>query len=153
MGTGKIEFSFGGFDFKGEGDEQWVSKQLLLVLDKVPELLKHVPAASKPGFNGGDKTPQENPGVVGTLAKFLNDHTATKSQNKKFLATAAWLTLKGSSRLTTADVTGALRNHHQTKINNPSETLNQNASKGYCQKESKQFFVTPEGFEYLGIER
>jgi predicted transcriptional regulator len=71
---------------------------------------------------------------------------------KKFLATSAFLQINGKNRLTTSDITKALKEANQTKIGNPSEYLNQNVKKGHCEKDgSKDFFVTSHGFEYLGI--
>ena len=73
-------------------------------------------------------------------------------QNEKFLAAAIWVEAKsGKNRLKTADVSSALKNANQTKINNPSETLNQNVTKGFCEKEGKDFFVTQEGRDHLGV--
>ena len=36
------------------------------------------------------------------------------------------------------------------KLSNPSDSLNSNVGKGYCEKDGKHFFVTPEGRQSLG---
>jgi len=47
--------------------------------------------------------------------------------------------------LTTGDVSKALKDSNQSRLGNPSQCLNDNVSKGYCEKDGKQFFVTQEG--------
>jgi hypothetical protein len=69
---------------------------------------------------------------------------------RKFLATACWLTAKGTERLTTGDITKALSDNRQGKLTNAAECLNNNVTKGFCEKEGKQFYVTEEGFTSLG---
>ncbi len=66
------------------------------------------------------------------------------------MATAVWCESKGKNRLKTNDVTAALRNANQAKLNNAADCLNQNVSKGYCEKEGKEFYVTQEGKDKLG---
>ena len=80
-----------------------------------------------------------------TLPAFLQEKNATTKQVKKFLATAVWLEAKGQSRLTTSDVTKALNDANQKRLGNPTDCLNQNVTKGYCEKDGKQFFVTDDG--------
>lgn len=45
----------------------------------------------------------------------------------------------------TSDVTKALKDSNQTRLGNPSDSLNQNVTKGYCEKDGKEFYVTEEG--------
>ena len=73
----------------------------------------------------------------------------SSSQTDKFLATALWLTNKGQINLKTGDVTKALRDSQQSRIGNPSDILNKNIRKGYCEKVNDGFFVTQEGKDYL----
>lgn len=80
-----------------------------------------------------------------TLAVFLKEKNATRNQVKKCLATAIWLEAKGKQRMTTSDVTKALKDSNQARLGNASDCLNQNVSKGYCEKDGKEFFVTDEG--------
>jgi hypothetical protein len=63
----------------------------------------------------------------------------------KFLATAIWLDAKGKSKMTTTDVTTALKDAHQGRLGNASECLTQNVRKGLCEKHGKEFFVTEDG--------
>ena len=67
------------------------------------------------------------------------------------MATAAWLEAKGQNRLATKDISSALKNASQSRLANASDALAKNVGKGYCEKEGKQFFVTQEGKEHLGL--
>jgi hypothetical protein len=71
---------------------------------------------------------------------------------RKFLATAVWLhDSRNMDRLTTGDVTKALSANRQGKLTNPSDCLNGNVKRGFCEKDGKkQFFVTDEGRTNLG---
>lgn len=80
-----------------------------------------------------------------TLSTFLKEKNVTSNQVKKFLATAIWLEAKGKQRMTTGDVTKALKDSSQTRLGNPSDSLNQNVTKGFCEKDGKEFYVTEEG--------
>jgi hypothetical protein len=157
MSDSKIHFKIGTLEFTGEGDSEWVSIQLDKILNKVPDLLKVVPLDKPKDSNVlVDKESKQN-GLTKivkstNLSVFLREKNASTNQVKKFLATSAFLQLNGKNRLTTSDITKALKEANQTKIGNPSEYLNQNVKKGYCEKDgSKNFFVTSHGFEELGI--
>ncbi|MBS0154490.1 MAG: hypothetical protein JSS38_07840 [Nitrospira sp.] len=88
----------------------------------------------------------KDPAIAGkTLRAFLEEKGATKNQVKKFLATAVWLEAKGKNRMQTGDVSKALREASQPRLSNAAQCLNQNAKKGYCEKDGGQFFVTDDG--------
>ncbi|WP_299049191.1 hypothetical protein [uncultured Tateyamaria sp.] len=148
---GKIEVSIGRMKFAGEGTQDWLSDQLekiLNTLEKQPAFADEVAeetssAVQQVGNQAGKQ-------AVGSLANYLKSKNAASVQTKKFLATAGWLMKKGKTLVSTSDVTKALRENHQTKLGNPSESLNQNVSKGFCEKSGKEFFLTPEGWEELG---
>jgi hypothetical protein len=147
MSESKIEIKIGQITFSGEGEQDWVAKQLDKILAQAEKLLSLAPA---PGEGGGDdaghKPMGKDPTIADkTLPAFLQEKSATTKQVKKFLATAVWLEAKGHGRLTTGDVAKALNDAHQKRLGNPAECLNQNVSKGYCEKDNKQFFVTDEG--------
>ncbi len=78
-----------------------------------------------------------------SLAKFLDQKNAAKKQVERFLATAEWLTIRGTAKMSTGDVTKALKDSHLPRLANPSDCLNKNVSKGYCEKDGRKFFVTP----------
>jgi len=86
-----------------------------------------------------------------TLVAFLKSKDALSNNNKKFLATAIWLESKGNSRIKTSEVSAVLKDAKQTKLGNPAECLNQNVSKGFCQKDGQSFFVTEDGRNSLGL--
>jgi hypothetical protein len=150
-GSAKIEFKLGGIDFSGEGEEKWVASQLDKILERAPELLTNASAPADEDLKqdaGGGGAPPGEQNV--TLAKFLQQKTAGSSQVRRFLATAEWLTIRGNKRPTTSDVSKALKDNHQNRLANPADCLNKNVSKGYCEKDGKKFFVTPEGRKSLG---
>jgi hypothetical protein len=66
------------------------------------------------------------------------------------LATADWIRLKGEKNLKTSLVTKALQQNHQSKLSNPADSLSQNVAKGFCEKTTDGFFITPEGLKALG---
>lgn len=145
MGEAKVFIKVGGFEFSGEGDQEWVAKQLDKILAKADELTNLSPPVRE--------APAENHKPMGidagiakkALRAFLSEKGATKNQIKKFLVTAIWLEAKGKARLSTGDISKALKDANQSKLSNPSECLKQNVSKGYCEKDDKEFFVTVEG--------
>lgn len=148
----RIKISIGSISFEAEGDQKWVGEQLDKLYVKAKELAAIGPAPSVPSVEGGDGHHPMKPDadIAGkTLATFLKEKNATSKQVLKFLATAVWLESKGKNRMTTADVTKALRDSNQSKLNNPADCLGQNVKKGYCEKEGNQFFVTSEGKESL----
>ena len=83
------------------------------------------------------------------MATFLKEKGATTKQVLKFLATAVWIESKGKQRLSTGDITKALKDSNQSKLGNPAECLNQNVKKGFCEKDGSEFFVTTEGKDSL----
>lgn len=147
MAEAKIEIKIGQIQFSGEGEQDWVAKQLdkiIIQAEKLVQLASKVeadqPSSTEQRITSEDKT------IAGkTLPAFLSEKQATKTQVKKFLATAIWLDAKGQKRLQTGDVRKALKESSQTPLSNPSQCLNKNLSKGYCAKDGKQFFVTDDG--------
>ena len=147
MADAKIHFKLGGIEFEGEGEKDWIAQQLDKILEKAPKLVALAPAGGTGGGSGGGRTPMgPDPQIAAkTLAVFLKEKSATRNQVKKCLATAIWLEAKGKQRMTTSDVTKALKDSNQARLGNTSDCLNQNVSKGYCEKDGKEFFVTDEG--------
>jgi hypothetical protein len=150
MGDAKINFSIGGISFSGEGEEAWLTNQLDKIIQKAPELIKLVPSPSGTtegtvSIASSEATKQDAAIAVQTLPNFLKSKNAAKNQPQKFLATAIWLHAKGSNRLSTGDVTKGLKESNQARLGNPSDCLAQNITKGYIERDGKQFFVTNEG--------
>lgn len=152
MAEAKIEIKVGSFSFTGEGTEKWLSDELDKLLARIPELVEIAPAESGDGGDSAGAAPKaKKNGRLGTLATFLRDKSATDNQVKKFLATAVWLhDTTGKDRLTTGEVKAALKKANQTKINNPSDALNQNVGKGHAEKDGGSFFVTDPGRTSFG---
>lgn len=145
MADAKIQFKLGAIEFTGEGEKDWIAQQLDKILEKAPNLvaLASVKAA---GGGGGHNPMGPDPQIAEkTLSTFLKEKNVTSNQVKKFLATAIWLEAKGKQRMTTSNVTKALKDSNQTRLGNPSDSLNQNVTKGYCEKDGKEFYVTEEG--------
>lgn len=149
MADSKIQIKIGVVEFSGEGDQNWLASQLDKILSKASELSKmSFRDSSLPEDEVGGSSKAIKPSK--NLALFLKEKGATTIQTKKFLATAAYLQLGGKSRQTTSDVSKALKDSNQTKLNNPSDCLNQNVKKGFCEKDgNSSFFVTEEGLNEL----
>ena len=153
METTKIEIRIGEIHFLGEGSPDWLEKQLDKILEKAELLSKiTVNLNNKDGMMSdssiGDKSIEQK---HQPLAAFLKSKNATSNQVLKFLATSMWLQLGGKERLKTSDVTTALSKANQKKLNNASDCLGQNITKGHCEREGNEFFVTPEGRAKLGL--
>lgn len=154
----KLQIKIGSIEFSGEGNQEWLSGELDKVLGKVPELLKtSLAQPSKNGHehhhvNGHESTKATVPQKMGTLATWLKDKSATTNQTRRFLATAAFIQLGGKDRVATGDVASLLKNSNQARLGNPSDALNKNVGKGYCEKDGSAFYITPEGFKELSIE-
>ncbi|MCH8845295.1 MAG: hypothetical protein IIC11_00970 [Proteobacteria bacterium] len=140
MSEAKIEIQIGAVKFSGEGDKNWLSEQL----DKILENAKELVALASPAENS-DPAHQEadfsNATSISSqpLATFLKSKNATTAQIDKFLATAVWCESKGKNRLKTNDITSALKKATQSKLANAADCLNKNVSKGYCEKDGKEF--------------
>lgn len=149
----KLEIQIGEIKFSVEGDEKWLSEELEKIITKVPELLRISPPPQvKPAKVSTPKTEPaktstatNTSNTASTLAGFLKEKSATTSQAKKFLATAVYLHKNGMDRISTRDVSKALKDARHTKLTNPSDCLNQQVKKGYCEKDGASFYVTPEG--------
>lgn len=146
MSNSKIEFRIGEIEFSGEGNEKWLSEQLDKVIANVPELLKVKPVAKpKPATNSSTTKQNTQQPISTTLAGYLKEKSATTNQSKKFLATAVYLHKSGKNRLSTSDITNALKDARQAKLTNASQCLNSQVTKGFAEKDGSQFYVTPEG--------
>ncbi len=151
MPDAKIEIRVGAVSFSGEGPGEWLSKQLDKVLAKLPELASTggTEPETKPidAPSGADKPGHRK----ATLAVYLREKkAATGNQQRKYLATAAWLQDGGPKRIATSDVTKALSNNNQGKLTNPGQCLINLAKAGWVVREGKQFYVTDEGRTELG---
>lgn len=141
----KIRVRVGQIEVEYEGPDGFLDKKLLDMIRQLSEISKSVPESA-----GGTGSAAQEAGDPGTLASFLNSKNATSSQVKKFLATAQWLHLKGKRRLKTGDVTKALRDNSQARLGNASNTLSRNITKGFCERDGSEFYVTSEGIADLG---
>jgi hypothetical protein len=159
MSQAKIEIKIGAIEFEAEGDQVWVAQQLDKVFEKAAGLALLAPAPVTPAAMVNSSNPSDaahtpmgsDPLIAAKpLAVFLKERNANTKQVDKFLATAIWLESKGKARLTTTDVTNALKSSNQSRLGNPADCLNQNVSKGRCEKDGKEFFVTQEGKKAIG---
>ena len=147
MGEAKIEMKVGQITFSGEGEQEWVAKQLDKILAQAEKLIHLAPEHQDEDNRASVKKPMGKDHTIAgkTLPAFLQEKGATKNQVKKFLATAVWLEAKGKNRMKTADVTKALKGANQSRIGNPADCLNKNLTKGNCEKDGGEFFVTDDG--------
>lgn len=152
MADAKLEFSVGSLSFSAEGDDTWLAAQLDKLLEAVPGLVV-IPA---PGEVAGSDTPGSSPGssepFSTTLASYIREKDGESNQVQRFLATADWLRRRGKKELTTSEVSKALSSNQQKRLSNPSDSLNKNIAKGYCEKKGNGFFITPDGLKHLGSE-
>lgn len=143
----KIDIKIGEIQFSGQGDQEWVGKQLDKILAQAEALIQLVPVSRLEQTESLESAPMGKDSTIAkkSLSAFLEEKGAKKYQVKKFLTTAIWLEAKGQSKIQTSDVTKALKDSQQTKLANPTVCLNQNTKKGYCVKDGKQFYVTEDG--------
>ncbi len=148
---GKIEVTIGRVMFSGEGTQNWLAEQLDKVLESFSS---HLVAPDEDVLSGANEELSEDRrserSVIGSLPSYLKSKNAASNQVMRFLATAGWLAKKGNKNLKTGDIATALKESQQSRLGNPSDTLNQNVSKGFCEKTADGFFITPEGWEKLG---
>lgn len=149
MTVAKVDIKIGALSFAGEGDKEWLAKQLDKLIQHAPGLLNVAPVENQNSGGGVEKGAALS-GKVGTLAAFLIAKKAKDSQPVKFLATAAWLHAKGNKRLLTKQISKALDENNQGRLSNPADCLIKNTTKGYCERSGKEFYVTDEGLKSLG---
>lgn len=150
MSEASVKFELGSLRFSADGSETWVAKQLEFVVAKLPELSAVAILATTPPETGTSQPAPKPASVVGSLASYIKEKGGDSNQVQRFLATADWLRLKGEKHLKTALVSKALQDNHQKKLSNPADALNQNVSKGLCEKSGDGFFITPEGLKAIG---
>jgi hypothetical protein len=146
--TGKVEIRIGNLSFVAEGDQEWLGEQLNKIMKAAGPAIARQTADSDHTLTGRATSTDG----VGSLASFLKTTKGETKQVQRFLATAGWLFRRGETKLTTSAVSSALSTNHQKRLGNPADCLNQNVSKGYCEKQGDGFFVTPEGWKALGQE-
>ena len=150
MSEAKIEIKIGQMQFSGSGEQDQLAKQLDKIIAQAEKLIKLAPPEDQLDDDGNHKpTGKDSTIAKKTLPVFLGEKNATRNQVKKFLATAVWLESKGEQKMTTRNISKALSDSHQSRLTNPSDCLNQNVSKGYCEKDGKEFFVTDDGKKSL----
>jgi hypothetical protein len=151
MTEAKIDIKIGQIQFSGQGEQDWVAKQLDKIIAQAEKLIQLAPPEDLEGdINEGHKPMGKDATIAKkTLPVFLTEKGAAKNQVKKFLATAIWLEAKGENRLKTGDVVAALKVSNQTRLANASDALKRNITKGFCEKDGSQFFVTDDGKKSL----
>ncbi len=138
--TAKIRIKVGNVEVDYEGPKDFLDEKLYELVDKLSTLAEKVPTEQ----DDADVTDTENQ-TLEPLASFLRRTDAGQTHIRRFLATAEWLHQKGKSRLTTSDVTTALKQNNQSKVTNASQCLNRNVASGFCEKDGAGFFVTEDG--------
>ena len=147
-GRGKVEIKIGDISFVAEGDQNWLAAQV----EKVLAAAATIPASQlTDGAQSGKATAGGKPSSapVPPLGSFIKAKGGDSNQTVRYLATAAWLFKRGATNLTTAGVTKALSDNHQSKLGNPAQYLAQNVKNGFCEKRGNGFFITPEGWTTL----
>jgi len=147
MSDAKIEIKIGQIAFAGQGEQDWIAKQLDKIIAQAERLIQLVPPVDDEHQDDDERNAVKPDAAIAkkNLPAFLSEKNATTNQVKKFLTTAIWLEAKGKNRLLSKDVVEALRTANQTKLKNPALCLSRNVSKGLCEKDGNQFFVTDGG--------
>jgi hypothetical protein len=154
MAEARIKLAVGAVSFSGVGEPEWLAAQLDRILTEIPNLITvappipAIPGALSTNGNGGPAVAEG--GFTDTLATYIKAKNGEENQVARFLAAADWLRRRGTTSLTTAAVSKALKDHQQKRLGNPADCLNQNAAKGYCEKTATGFFITPDGLKHLG---
>jgi len=147
--TSRVEIKIGNLTFAAEGDQDWLGEQLSKVMKAATSAISQNEVVSPQEMS----KPLRASNTIGSLASFIKTANAETKQVQRFLATAGWLHRRGLTKLTTAAISAALTENHQKRLGNPADCLNQNVSKGYCEKDKDSFFITPEGWKALGYEQ
>ena len=153
---GRVEIKVGNLSFAAEGDQDWLAEQLTRIMSAAEPIISKSEVGDRRADASGAKSPglDKSAGATATsLATYLKNAGGESKQVQRFLATAGWLFRRGAENLTTAAVSAALAEHHQKRLGNPADCLNQNVSKGYCEKRKDGFFITPEGWSAIGDEK
>ena len=165
MSQSKIEFRLGAIHFIGEGDREWVTKQLDKIISQASMLLRvagdsddnspseYFSPVKRTKASSKKTATQTTPTVTGIksntlgkdLATFIQAKKAGSNQRAKFLAAALWLHKHGKSNPGTRDVTNALKQARVSALINPSQYLNQNVKQGYLKKSGSGFVITKKG--------
>lgn len=157
MAEAKIEIKIGEILFSGEGNDDWLSTQLDKILEKAGDFTKiSPPSDNSSSIQTGSHEPADfsrsTEIASKPLATFLKEKNINGNQVARFLLTAIWLEAKGQTRLKTIDIGIALKGSKQSRLTNPSGCLNKNVAKGFCEKDGKEFFVTQQGKDEMGIQ-
>lgn len=148
MTQSKLEISVGNLSFSGEGEQAWLAEQLEKVLKAAPGIAStQSPAPPRESDTGA---PSSGNAFGTTLASYIREKGGDDNQVDRFLITADWLRRKGAPKLTTAEVSKALKSNHQKRLVNAADCLNKNVTKGFCEKADGGFYITPDGLRKLG---
>lgn len=148
----KVEIKIGNLSFSGEGNQEWLDRQVTKLLEAAASGSFGQAPAAAPAAGNPDTQNQDTEKSV-TLATYLKAKKADTIQVQRFLATAAWLFRRGQKNLISSSISKALNDNRQKRLANPADCLNKNVSKGYCEKTNDGFFITPEGWTALGEEQ
>ena len=143
---GKIELTIGDLHFAGEGDQDWLDQQIDKLIDTVSRRQINDPVDED---SSSSESKSQEAVTTGSLVSYLRAKGDETVQVQRFLSTAAWLYHRGRKDLTTSSVTKALRDNQQKRLGNPSDCLNKNVTRGFCEKTTGGFFITPDGWRQL----
>ena len=144
---GKIELTIGDLHFAGEGDQDWLDQQIDKLIDNASR--GQINDSGDDDVLMSESKSQETVKAM-SLVSYLRAKGGENVQVQRFLATAAWLYHRGMKDFNTSAVTKALRDNQQKRLGNPSDCLNKNVTRGFCEKTSGGFFITSDGWRHLG---
>lgn len=145
---GKLSVRLGKLEFSGEAQQAFLDAQFQRFVAAIPAGAIEAEEVEKPASGGAGEVPAGK--FTASLASHIKARAAEGNQNRRFLATADWLRLRGMDTITVAAVSKALIDNHQSRLANSGVCLNRNVAKGFCEKISNGFYITPEGLKELG---
>ena len=147
---GELNIRLGKLEFAGKGQQAWLAEQLKTVVAAIPTMPAGDPEGPGERAGGDNSISSAAPKFTASLASHIKSKGAEGNQLLRFLVTADWLRLRGTAPLTTAAVSKALTDNHQSRLANPADCLNKNVGKGFCEKINGGFYITPDGLKELG---
>lgn len=111
MSISKILVKVGIVEFSGEGDQDWLAKQLDKILEKIPELLKiEVAGAKNNNFQNGGTDSEAGGTLAGLSVLNVAGKLNTKSGGDLAIAAAAFLHfVEGKLSFTRDDISSTMK--------------------------------------------
>lgn len=147
MSDSKIQVKVGIVEFSGEGNQDWLAKQLDKILDKVPELLKiEVGDSSNKNNNNGGGSGSGGGTISGLSVLNIAGKLNSKSGSDVAIAAAAYLHfVEGKAVFSRDDLSSAMKKatglYKGSMLANLTGTLAQLEKNGTFNKSSNSYSI------------